>query len=85
MGTELDTDEQKHHPCSPIRGMDWDFGTWSREGEGWDWSRTVACGHSGHSDTLQHLLVSQFDMGEHLPLQRIPALLRDHWCTPANC
>lgn len=25
---------------------------------------------------LHHLLVSQFDMGEHLPLQRLPPLLR---------
>lgn len=51
MVTGLDTDEQKQYPCSPIRVMDWDLGTWSREGERWDWSRTVAHGHPGHSDT----------------------------------
>lgn len=33
MVTGLDTDEQKQYPCSPIRGMDWDLGAWTREGE----------------------------------------------------
>lgn len=49
MVTGLDIDEQKQYPCSPIRGIDWDLGVWSRKGGRWDWSRTR--GHSGHSDT----------------------------------